>query len=162
MAFSTSLGNNLLALGDNSVAFGTCMLGTSFGQVKSASLKRANDRKLIAACQGSLRAAVMANARFELTLKTIFDGDVTAPGLGEEITFPLAGVAGRVMDVSVDWNEDGERELTIDATSWDARPAAGAWLLSTGGVYTPVGSGIGLEGGGSLELEGGGLLEFEG
>ena len=130
MAFETSIGDNLLVIGDNTIAFGTCMLGTAFGQVKSATLKRTADRDLLNNCMGNLRAAILKNARFELTLKTVFDLEIDPPGLGDLITLPLvgAGISARVMDVQVDWSEGGERELSIDASRWDS--------LGNGTLYT--------------------------
>lgn len=130
MAFDTNLGDNLLVLGDNTIAFGTCMLGAVFGQVKSASLKRAADRDLLNNCHGNLRAAILKNARFELTMKTIFDLDVTPPGIGDTITLPYVagGLIARIMDISIDWSEDGERELNIDASRWDS--------LGNASIYT--------------------------
>lgn len=158
MSFSTTLGDNLLAIGDNSIAFGTCMLGASFGQVKSCTLKRAHDRDLILNCKGNLRAAVLKMARLELNFKTIFDEDVEAPGLGEILTFPYAPVTGRVLAVSIDWGE-GERTLDIEATSWDANLDIPAWLWD-GTAYTPHNPVMMLEGGGMLELEGGGGIDL--
>ena len=67
MALTTSLGNNLLAIGDNSVAFGTCMLGASFGQVKSAArfLERWHRRLKRTRLEHMKRAADTIEARKE-------------------------------------------------------------------------------------------------
>jgi hypothetical protein len=133
MPLSTALANKTLVLGDQLI-FGTCMLGSAFGQIKTASLKRTADRELIANCHGNLRAVLLKNPRFELVLKTVFDSTVTAPGLMEEITLPLVAVTARIMDVSVEWDENGERMLSIEASHWDALAAASAYT-NTAGTY---------------------------
>lgn len=130
MAFETDIGDNLLLIGDNSIVFGTCMLGSTFGQVKSATLKRTADKDLLNNCKGNLRAAILKNARFELTLKTVFDDSVDPPGLGDEITLPLVGLTARVMEVPIEWTEGGERMLSIDATRWDSLGDASIYTVS--------------------------------
>jgi hypothetical protein len=136
MPLETVLGQNNLSLG-NAVAFGTCMLGSTFGVVKSASLKRTADRELIKGCNGNLRAVLLSNARFELSLKTAWDLAITAPGLMDAITLPLLALTARVLDVTGEWVENGERMLTIEASHWDSLVGATVYTYN-GTIYTAV------------------------
>lgn len=102
------------------IIFGTCMIGTSYGQVESATVKRAGDVEELKACGNKLLAAIISNTHFELTLKTLFTADVTPPGLAELIDFPLAGVTGRILPpIDIEWEKAGQRMLSITAKSWD-------------------------------------------
>ena len=105
---------------DNTLILGTCSLGSTYGQVKSASLKRSSDLKEIKSCKGGIRAVLMQNPKTVLNMKCIFDTAATLPQIGSRITLPLISVTAVVTDVSVEWEEDGERMLSMDATGWDA------------------------------------------
>lgn len=102
------------------IEFGTCKIGNDFGEAKSASVKRTADKEELSNCNGSILAAILRNPRFELSLKTLFTLDVSPPGLAERITFPLVGVIGHILDVSVEWEDAGGRMLNIEATRWDS------------------------------------------
>lgn len=119
MGLDTQYPENLL-IGDDAVVWGTAMLGTAFGQVKSASLDRNADQQQILNGNTTLRALILTNPRTALSLTTTFDEDVTAPGLGEEVSFPLVGVTGRITSVKPAWSENGARELQIEASHWDS------------------------------------------
>jgi len=101
-------------------------LGNAFGEAKSANVKRTADKEEFLKNAGSLRACVLKNPRFELSLETLFDDSVDAPGLGERIAFPLVGVVGRILDVEPKWDQSGARMLSITATSWDSLGNSGA------------------------------------
>ena len=121
------------------IEFATCQLGNEFGSVESASVKRTADIEELEKCGGNLLAVVMKKLRFEMTLKTLFTSDVTAPGLGEKINFPLAGITGRVMGVDVDWEKSGQKMLSIEVSSFDSfvdnYGAGDAYSFSTAGVF---------------------------
>jgi hypothetical protein len=68
---------------------------------------------------------------------------VDPPSLAQLITFPFAGLKGRVMPpISVKWAEKGHRGLSIKATSWDAFSATnqggGSAYTFDGSIYTPI------------------------
>lgn len=109
-----------IAESPENIEFGTCKIGNDFGEVKSASVKRTADKEELGNCNGALLAAILKNPRFELSLKTLFTLDVSPPGIGERIAFPLVGVTGHILDVSVEWEESGGRMLSIEATRWDS------------------------------------------
>jgi hypothetical protein len=113
-------GHIVIADDPQNIIFGTCQVGDEFGEVKSASVKRTADKEDLANAKGSLKAAVLRNPRFELTLETLFTADVAAPGLGEQIAFPLVDVVGRILDVEVKWEDASGRMLSITATKWDS------------------------------------------
>lgn len=138
MPLDTEHGNNVLLLGDQ-VVWGTCMLGDEFGQVESASVKRTADKVEIENCAGNLKSLLLTKPRFEVTLETIFETSVEAPGLMDIIALPLVGVMGRVLDVSVKWEKGKERMLSIELTHWDSlADATGYSLNPTTGVYTSI------------------------
>lgn len=119
MALATTYPENIL-IGDDAVVWGTAALGTSYGQVKAASFDRDASQQEIMGNQGGLRALVMANPAQKLSFTTVFDSGVTAPGLGDEIAFPLVGVTGRVLNAKVNWTEAGSRELALEVAYWDS------------------------------------------
>lgn len=105
---------------DNSLVLGTCALGETFGQVKSASLKRGADVKEIKNCKGGVRAVLLLNPKTVLSLKTIFESGADVPQIGQTLTLPLISIQGLITDVTVDWTEEDERQFSIEATGWDA------------------------------------------
>ncbi len=113
-------GHIVIAEDPQNIIFGTCQVGDDFGEVQSASVKRTADKEELDNCHGSLLAAILRKPRFELSLTTLFEADVTPPGIGERIAFPLVNVHGRILDVTVNWESAQGRELTIEATSWDS------------------------------------------
>lgn len=120
MAFETNIPGHILISEESDIVFGTCMLGEAFGEIKKCDLDRTADQETIDKCTGGLRALLLLNPRFELKLETVFDSGVTPPALGDEITFPLADVKGRVLKSSVAWEMKGSRGLSIEATHWDS------------------------------------------
>lgn len=137
MALSTTFDDKILLLGEQ-VVWGTCMLGSDFGTVVSASVKRTADKVEVENCIGNLKSLLLTKPRFELSLSCIFASSVTAPGLLEEIALPLVGVTGRVMDVTVKWERGKERMLDIEVSHWDALEEAVAYSLGTNGTYTSL------------------------
>lgn len=131
MSFSTTFGSDTLVIGDNTLVMGTCMLGNAFGKIKSAEVTRTADKEEIENCGGNLRAVVLKKLRFEMSLETVFDTSVTAPGVGDAITLPLAGVTGTVLQAKVKWEEGKERGLSITATYWDALANAPVYRYNT-------------------------------
>jgi len=124
MAFETSFGNNLGVLGDDALVMGTAVLGTAFGQVVTASVKRESEREEIENAGGNLRAVVLKKIRFTVTVECIFDTSVTPPGLLDQFDLPFAGVTGRVLSAEIKWERGKERMLSIEATHWDALATA--------------------------------------
>lgn len=133
-------GHIVIADSPENIIFGTCEIANSFGEVKSADVKRTADQEMLNNAKGSLRACVLKNPRFELSLETLFTDDITAPGIGEAIGFPLVGVIGRILDVTPKWSDAGGRTLSITATSWDSLGASGSGAAScyNGSTWTAV------------------------
>lgn len=122
MSFNTKYPGKHIIVADDpeNIVFGTCMLGDTFGEVISASVKRGANEQELEGCGGRLRAIMMNKMNFELTMEVLFTAEKPAPGLAEIITFPVAGVQGRVMaGVEIKWEKDGQRMLSIPAKSFD-------------------------------------------
>lgn len=126
-----------------SIVIGTCMLTTleDFGTVMSCNLVRTADTRDVKDCRNRLRAFLFENAGFELDFECLFDIGVTAPEMGEIITFPLVGVQGIILPgTTIKWTSGGERMLSIKAKSWDHLSASGLlWPYSvlTGAFTNP-------------------------
>lgn len=126
MALTTRYQTNQIVIADNpsNMVFGTAMLGRTYGEVISASVAREADLEEIIAA-GSILAAVLTNPKFTFKFKVMFRANVTPPGLAELITFPLANISGRILPpITIDWEEKGHRQLSIEATSWDGFSAS--------------------------------------
>ena len=143
MSFNTTYpGEIVIANNATNLVYGTAMLGDAFGKVLSASVARDAD-KVILEAQGSILAVVLRNPSFAFKFKVIFSADVDPPGLGDLVTFPLAGIQGRVWPgASIEWEEKGHRQLSLEVSSWDSFAAtnqgAGSAYSYEGGVYTPM------------------------
>ncbi|MEM8954349.1 MAG: hypothetical protein AAGD22_09385 [Verrucomicrobiota bacterium] len=143
MPLTTTYGDDILSWGDNTLYLGTCMLGSTFGEVTRARLTRTGDEDTIQGCQ-SIRAWIITNPGFELTLETIFDSSVTPPGLMEPVTFPfLTSIIGLVAPgVEITWEQGGQRGLSIPAKYYDNLNGIGSnrWDGTTETmtpIYTP-------------------------
>lgn len=138
MALNTTYTNEIVIADDpDNIIFGTCMLGDTYGSVESASVKRTGDREEIKKCGNKLMAIILSNLRFEMTLKTLFTEDATEPDLGGSIIFPLGGIQGRILDITVEWEQGGQRMLSIEATSFDSL-TNGKGVAQTIDDITPV------------------------
>jgi hypothetical protein len=107
-------------IGGASINFGTCELGTVFGQVESASLKRVVEELGIPDCFGGFQSYLLMNPGYEFELTAIFPSTATLPVEGDPIAFPLAGVIGNIITWSLAWEQKGQRKLQITAKQWDS------------------------------------------
>ena len=143
MSFSTRYpGEIVIANSSTNLVFGTVMLGSAYGQVESASVVREADASELEAAGGDILAIILKKPGFAFKFKTLFRADILPPDLADLITFPFAGISGRIMPpITVEWEKDGHRMLSIEAKSWDAFSAtnAGGGTVYTyeNGIYTP-------------------------
>lgn len=135
MSYNTRYqGEIVIANSPTNIVFGTVMLGTTYGTVESASVSRDADIAELEASGGSILAVILRKPSFAFKFKVLFALDKTAPDLADLITFPFAGISGRVMPpITVDWEKGGHRMLSIEAKSWDSFAANNA---GGGNVYT--------------------------
>lgn len=120
MAFATNIPGHVL-IGDENVIFGTCALGTTYGEISTFNLTRTADLEEIENCVGGLKAAILRKPRFEMEIEALFDDTVTLPELGGSITLPIAGVVARITgDIQVKWEKTGGRMLSFKASHWDS------------------------------------------
>lgn len=102
---------------------GTCEVGLeNFGTVMSATLKREHDVVEVKNCCGDTIAALLKNSRYVLSVKAIFLKSSPVPGDGDNITFPgdVVNVVGSILSWQVDWENEGVRQISIEATHWSA------------------------------------------
>jgi hypothetical protein len=132
---TTYRAEDVLLLGDAAPVLGTAMLGTAFGTIRRCFLTRTGERVEIKDQAETLRVLLINNPGFVCQIEVLFDADVEAPGLLEEITLPLVGVTGRVMDgASVEWADGAERILSIPCAQWDSMQEASAYYLDDAGT----------------------------
>jgi hypothetical protein len=142
MGFGTNIPGHIL-IGDDDIVFGTVMLGNTFGEIIKCDLDRTANEIEIEKANGGLRALILANPHFMLDLETQFSSNVTAPALGDPVTFPLAGVIGRITGIKPGWEAKGSRKLSIKAGHWDSM------AVETGvgtGIYTNPAFKVALDG----------------
>ncbi len=138
MALATQYpGFIVIAEDPQNIIFGTCQISDAFGEVKSAGIKRTADKEELDNAKGALKAAILKKPRFELTLKVLFTAEKDAPGIGEQIVFPLVEVVGRILDISIDWEDATGRMMTIQATKWDSLTGETAESYD-GSAWTPL------------------------
>lgn len=138
MALATQYpGFIVIAEDPQNIIFGTCQISDAFGEVKSAGIKRTADKEELDNAKGALKAAILKKPRFELTLKVLFTAEKDAPGIGEQIVFPLVEVVGRILDVSIDWEDNTGRMMTLTATKWDSLTGETAETYD-GSAWTPI------------------------
>lgn len=145
MALATQYPGPIQISGNSAnIVFGTVQvsttIGNTFGNAVSASLKRTADQEMFMQEQGSLLALILRNPRLEFSVRCNFSAmsGVVAPGLGETIAFPLAGVVGRILDVTVEWADQANRQLSIEATAWDSIASPNAYYLNNSGVWVAI------------------------
>lgn len=105
-------------LGNASLGFGTCELGTTFGQIEDGSLTLTGDVENVPDCCGGLQSVLLTNERYELEFNAIFNSGATLPARGAGITFPIAGIAGSVMEWTLKWTAGKTKMFSIKATHW--------------------------------------------
>lgn len=143
MSYNTRYpGEIVIANSPTNIAYGTVMLGTTYGTVESASVTREADVAELEASGGSILAVMLRKMSFAFKFKVLFSLDKAAPDLADLITFPFVGIQGRVMPpITVEWEKSGHRMLSIEAKSWDsfAGNNAGGGNVYTyeNGIYAP-------------------------
>ncbi len=126
MAFATNIPSGLL-LGDASVVFGTAACGGTWGEVVKLDLTRAADIIEVENGRGGDLAAILAKERFEMDIEVVFPAGKAAPGLGDQVAFPLAGITGNITGgIKVLWASRDARRLSFQAAFWDASGAGAA------------------------------------
>ena len=133
----------IIAETPENIIFGTAMLGETFGQVISATVSRDGDTTEIEKGGGQIMAFILSKMRFDFTFDVLFTAEAVPPDMAALITFPLAGIKGRVLPpIEIKWEQKGQRMLTIKATSWDAFSATneggGNASSYSAGTYTDL------------------------
>ncbi len=142
MALTTRYpGQIVIAESVSNLEWGTVMLGTTYGSLESATVTRDGDLEKLQKAGGKLLAVIMSNMLFKLDMKCLFSSDVTPPDVGDLVTFPLAGIKGRVLPgIKIDWEKDGHRMLSFSCESWDSfsstNQGGGNAYTYEGGTFT--------------------------
>ncbi|MHB1079819.1 MAG: hypothetical protein ACYC67_10470 [Prosthecobacter sp.] len=105
-------------IGNVAVAFGTVEIGTTFGQVESASLEATIEELGVPDNFGGFQGYLLINPGFKLQFSAIFPTTAELPVHGEPIAFPAAGVVGNVINYTVNWEQKGNRKITVQAQQW--------------------------------------------
>lgn len=110
---------NVTNIGNNNVLFGTCDLGTTYGQVETASLERAAEELGIPDCNGGFQAYLLMNPFYKFVFTAIVPANAELPDLGDPLTFPRGGVIGNILNYTENWDK-GVRKLEVTAQQWDS------------------------------------------
>jgi hypothetical protein len=145
MAFNTNIPGHII-LGDDKVIFGCAQLGNAFGEILKCDLERTGKTIEIENNRNGLRAVILANPGFKLTLEVTFDTSVNPPGMGDSITFPYAGIIGRVLPgAKIVWSSGSQRKLSFEAAHWDSMAVVSgltltnpAYNVALSGTTTPI------------------------
>ncbi len=97
--------------------YGTMQMGTTWGVIKTARLKRTGDLSTLPDGKGATRAALLANPRTEASIEVIWEATQAGPSLGALVTIPHVSATGMVIDMEGAWEENGYRGLTLMITS---------------------------------------------
>jgi hypothetical protein len=121
---------------DPTLVIGTVQVGSLYGQCKTASIKRGGDKKEVKNDRGGIRAVLMTGINTQLSMKCIFDSASNLPNIGQPVQIPLMELTGLLEGVDVEWEEDGERMLTLTVGAWDSLNVTQVfhWNGSTGGT----------------------------
>ncbi len=120
MALETNIPGYML-MGDADTVFGAAMHDGTYGEVVKLDLTRTADLVEIDNGQGGNLAAILTKARFEMDIEVVFPADKSAPGIGDQIDFPLAGVTGNITgNIKVLWASKDARKLSFSAAYWDS------------------------------------------
>ena len=112
---------------DEGVLFSTAQFGNKFGEITKMELGREADAVELKGGWQQVKAYILTNFSYSLSLEINMKAGVTPPGPGDQITFPLAGVKGIVKPgVKLGVSANGVQTLTLQATSFDS--------LSNGGM----------------------------
>jgi len=139
VSFAQTFGADYLTLNPD-IVWGTAMLGRQFGTIKTASIKRTGEREQIVNDAGELVLLLLKNPGYEVILSAAFDRNVSPPGLLEQVTLPLIGLTGWVMEgANIAWEGGSERIINIPVSTWDCMSGAKAYRLTPLGARVEIG-----------------------
>jgi hypothetical protein len=105
------------------VEWGSAGAGTSaLGIVRSASVKKASEKEQVPNNLGETVGLVLWDQRSDLSMEVIAVESVTQPAVGDAIT--IGGVAGKVLDCELKWENKGLKGLSITAVAYAAMVSA--------------------------------------
>jgi len=116
------------AIGNQNLLFGTCQLGTTWGQIETADEQLMADLETIKDCCGGAQTVLLTNERYELSLTVILSSAATLPELADDISFPTAGITGQITQRGRKWEAGGVVKMEVKAFHWKSlgsEPAVG-------------------------------------
>lgn len=105
-------------LGNQDIVWGTAMLGTTYGQIENTDENLTANLEEIKDALGNNMTVLLVNERFELDLTAILDANASSPELGDDITFPSAGITGQITERGRTWTAGGVLKIKIKAFHW--------------------------------------------
>lgn len=141
MALADEYDGYIIIGSSNNAVLGTCALGTTYGQIKSAALRRTAeiDEATLTKCNSAQLGVLLKKLKWELRLTVIFASNITPPSIGDRIDFPLVSLEGRIVtDIEINWEEGGVRQMTFVAMRWDGIGDASAYSVTGTGASPTV------------------------
>ena len=112
------MAGTITVIGNQSLLFGTCQLGNTWGTIEDADEKLTADLEEIMDCCGGTQAVLLKNEKYELDMTITLSSTATLPELGEDITFPTAGITGQITERGRKWSQGGVVKMSIKAFHW--------------------------------------------
>lgn len=112
------MAGSITVIGNQNLLFGTCQLAGTWGTVEDASENLMATLEEIMDCCGGTQAVLMKNEKYELDITVTLAADATLPELGEDITFPTAGITGQITERGRKWTQGGVVKLSLKASHW--------------------------------------------
>jgi hypothetical protein len=109
----------IINIANTNISFGTCDLGTTYGQIEDAELQRTAEELGIPDCHGGFQGYLLMNPGYTFTFTAIIPASAELPELGDAIAFPHGGVIGNITDFTENWTK-GPRKISVTAKNWDS------------------------------------------
>lgn len=118
------------AIGNLNLIYGTCMLGSTWGQIDDASEELIADLETIKDCCNNTQTVILSDERYELEMTVMLSSTATLPELADDISFPTAGITGQITQRGRKWEAGGVVKMTVKASHWKSlgnEPAVGSF-----------------------------------
>ncbi len=116
-----SLNQTLISgAGTINIVYGTCLVGQTWGVVRSSNCKDTCDEQLFTDCRENTREVLLKNERVELTMQFEYDPELGIPSRGDDISFPepFEGLTGQVTEIGVTYDRGDKVLVEITAKHW--------------------------------------------
>lgn len=112
------MAGTMTVIGNQNLLFGTCQLGSTYGTIEDADENLTANLQEIMDCCGGTQAVILSNEKYELSMTVTLAADAVLPVLGDDITFPTAGITGQITERGRKWSQGGVVKMSLKAFHW--------------------------------------------